>query len=930
MGRARRRRAPARALPVSPAGPVRRAVSPAGLACRGAQGAVVVAAVTAVRWGPGGATSPAGPVVLGVALACALILAVAVGRARGRVRANWAAILLAELLWTAALYGATAHWPSWFVWGVPRALAAVLVAVGLLLASGVHRDRQGWGLLLLDGWLVTGSVLEITWVALARHGATLDALRAAPPPALPWTAVELLAGTTIAGLALRVASRDRMPVVLVGAAAGLALAADLSWAATGDQRLGITLWTVMIACLAAATFTARLDIWSGAAPDPDAPQLARAAHVAAVPGLLASALAPRPDVLTVGVAVSLLGVLGLEILLATSVTRSLWHRVREQSDRLDAVLRDSRDAIVVLDAAGAVEFANAACAEVYGYAPAELAGTVLAERLHPDDLLPLEDVLARLASEPVPVRMLGRFLRPDGTWRYLESTVSLRGGDLAAGMIVLTRDVEERVRLEAELRVQAGTDALTGLLNRQAFVTAVRTHRAFGAVAVLFCDLDGFKDVNDTEGHAAGDSLLRRTADAVLRAAGPGQLVARLGGDEFAVLVPPRAADGDPPRDAATVERVAVGLARTLVDRLARTRRGECVGVSIGLTVVAPGGAADAQEVLRDADLAMDEAKAAGGGRWVRFEPAMRELVLERSRLRAELEAAIADGGLSIDLQPIVDVATGAWAQFEALVRWPDGTRRRSPAEFLPLAESSGLMVPLGTWVLGASLAWLAGWPDGEAGISVNVTGEQVAAPGFVRMVHDELRRHGLAPGRLTLEITEQTAVEDLDRAAEVLQPLRTLGVHVALDDFGTGYCSLGYLAQLPVDEIKIDRRFVAGLGVRREDDALVHAVLGLAADLGLRVVAEGVETVEQEAVLRAWGCPLVQGYLHARPVPGADLAPGGTPRPAPAVSSGPAGPAGSARRAGSAGLAGSVVPGPRTPASPGVSRREAGPAERV
>jgi diguanylate cyclase (GGDEF)-like protein len=483
-------------------------------------------------------------------------------------------------------------------------------------------------------------------------------------------------------------------------------------------------------------------------------------------------------------------------------------------------------------------------------------------------------------------------------------------GDGNSGMIIVARDVEDRVRLETELRRQAGTDALTGLLNRQAFLTALETHLAVGPMAVLFCDLDGFKSVNDTEGHASGDALLLQAAERIALAVRPGQLVARLGGDEFAVLVPPGAVPA--PTALIAVERAAEQLAESLVEQLARTRWDGRIGVSIGVVLAAgpggagPGGADRAQEILRDADLAMYECKARGGGAWVWFEPAMRERVLTRSQLRADLERAIAEDGLSIDLQPIVDVATGVWSQFEALVRWRDGDRTRQPGEFLPLAEETGLMVPLGTWVLRAALAWLAVWPDAEAGVSVNVTGGQVAEPGFVDMVRGELDRHGLAPGRLTLEITEQTAVQDLGRAGAVLQPLRALGVHVALDDFGTGFCSLGYLAQLPVDELKIDRQFVSGLGVRSADDALVRAVLGLAEDLGLRVVAEGVETAEQADILRGYGCPLVQGYLYSRPTPAGVIVPGGAFRPAPAPGSG------------------------RIPRQDDASRREASPPERV
>jgi EAL domain-containing protein (putative c-di-GMP-specific phosphodiesterase class I) len=275
-----------------------------------------------------------------------------------------------------------------------------------------------------------------------------------------------------------------------------------------------------------------------------------------------------------------------------------------------------------------------------------------------------------------------------------------------------------------------------------------------------------------------------------------------------------------------------------------------------------------AEALLGDADLAMYEAKANGGGGYVVFEPGMRARVVERARICAALERACTGEGLALEVQPIVTLTDGAWVGFEALARWQDGPRQRLPREFLPLAEETGLIVRIGAWVLREALTWLSGWPDPATGISVNVAGRQVATPGFADLVRGELTRSGVKAHRLTLEITEQTAVEDLERAGAVLQPLRSLGVHVALDDFGTGFSSLGYLARLPVDELKIDRRFVSGVGVRSEDDALVRAVIGLADDLGLRVVAEGVETSDQARTLLEQGCVLAQGYRFRPPMP--------------------------------------------------------------
>jgi EAL domain-containing protein (putative c-di-GMP-specific phosphodiesterase class I) len=234
--------------------------------------------------------------------------------------------------------------------------------------------------------------------------------------------------------------------------------------------------------------------------------------------------------------------------------------------------------------------------------------------------------------------------------------------------------------------------------------------------------------------------------------------------------------------------------------------------------------------------------------------------------MSSALRQACEGEGLLLDVQPIVDMDDGTWVGFEALARWQDGTHRREPQEFLPVAEESGLIDPIGRWVLNRALVWLARWPDRAAGVSVNVAGSQLTTAGFGDWVHQQLAGLGVAPERLTLEISERTALGDLQRATAVLQPLRALGVRIALDDFGTGFSSLGHLAELPVDELKIDRRFVIGLGRRAQDDALVRAVCQLARELGLRVVAEGVETAAQEYTLLEHGCRLGQGYRFRRP----------------------------------------------------------------
>jgi EAL domain-containing protein (putative c-di-GMP-specific phosphodiesterase class I) len=290
--------------------------------------------------------------------------------------------------------------------------------------------------------------------------------------------------------------------------------------------------------------------------------------------------------------------------------------------------------------------------------------------------------------------------------------------------------------------------------------------------------------------------------------------------------------------------------------------------VSASVGIASAGVGRTAISALRDADLAMYRAKLRGGASVVLFEPWMSERVLERSRQRAELEAVVGGGGLELHLQPVVDLHTLGWDGFEGLVRWPVDGELRSPGDFIPLAEETGLIVPLGTWVLAEGLMQISRWPDERAGIAVNVSPGQLAEDDFARTVIDTLAAAGLAPHRLTLEITEQAAVQDLGRTASRLEPLRELGVHVAVDDFGTGFSSMQYLTRLPVDILKIDRRFVSGLGVTPEDEVLVRSMIGLAEDLGLDVIAEGVETERQAELLRAFGCRLAQGFLFSPPRP--------------------------------------------------------------
>jgi diguanylate cyclase (GGDEF)-like protein len=414
-------------------------------------------------------------------------------------------------------------------------------------------------------------------------------------------------------------------------------------------------------------------------------------------------------------------------------------------------------------------------------------------------------------------------------------------------------------------------DPLTGLPSRLLLMNRLqaaiaRIDRAGTHVAVLFIDLDRFKVVNDSLGHHAGDRLLVAVADRLSTAARRHELPARFGGDEFVIVCEDIA-------DAQDAVAVAERLLRTLSKPFDFDDVPAFVGGSIGIAVTSDPNAAPA-DLVRDADAAMYRAKQAGGGRWSIFDQVVRDRAVARQATEAALRNAIANDELVVHFQPEVSVATGDIVGVEALVRWQrPGAGMVPPADFIPIAEETGLIVPIGRWVLHAACMQAKDFDDGRLVIRVNVSARQLAEPGLADTVKDALAASGLPPERLVLEVTESVILEDGDRSVAALQALRDIGVGVSLDDFGTGYCSLSYLRRLPIDSLKIDRSFVRGLGHEADDDSIVTSVIDLARSLGVSVVAEGVETEEQLAGLRARGCDTMQGFLFAKPGPASAVA---------------------------------------------------------
>ncbi|MBW3553881.1 MAG: EAL domain-containing protein [Gemmatimonadetes bacterium] len=538
-----------------------------------------------------------------------------------------------------------------------------------------------------------------------------------------------------------------------------------------------------------------------------------------------------------------------------------------------SLIENALDTITVIEADGTIRYESPSVERVLGFRPEELLGRNVFEYVHPQDRPRVLQEFERLLTEPGRVQSMElRFRHISGTWRMMEVIGrNLLADPAVGGVVVNARDITERKAAEAQLLYDAFHDKLTGLPNRALFMDrlaqSMRRSRRDGhpRFAVLFLDADRFKLVNDSLGHSAGDRLLVQLAVRLEEAIRPGDTVARLGGDEFTILL-----EGITSLRAA--ERVAERIYQQLEAPFDLDGQEVFATVSIG---VAAGHSRyeKPEELLRDADLAMYRAKSLGRARHEVFDRALHERALSALRTETELRHALQRGLMRLHYQPIVELRTGELKGFEALVRWRHPTRGLlHPGEFLPAAEESGLIVPLGWWVLEHALREVCRWRE-ENGpdcpfVTVNLSARQFAQPELVHKVAEVMRRTE-TPGRLLkLELTESTVMDRPEEGAWTLGRLRELGIGLCIDDFGTGYSSLGYLHQFPVDTLKVDRSFVARLHREGPDSALVRTVVRLGRDLGLDVIAEGIETEEQHEALRSLGCGYGQGFHFSKPVP--------------------------------------------------------------
>jgi diguanylate cyclase (GGDEF)-like protein/PAS domain S-box-containing protein len=534
------------------------------------------------------------------------------------------------------------------------------------------------------------------------------------------------------------------------------------------------------------------------------------------------------------------------------------------------LVQDTSDAILIIADDGMVRYATPSAASIFG--------NVIVEGVH------LWDLVADGEREDL-VRALARMREHAGRRSYYEEMritrrdgvsvrVQVRCSDLrrentVGGLVLTLRDVTEQHQLEEELKHRAFHDALTGLPNRLLFQDRaarglVATRHRGTTAGVLFVDLDDFKVVNDTMGHSVGDELLVAAGTRLSSVVRDSDMAARLGGDEFAVLIENVA-------DPAAVDAFAEQVVTAFGEPFALADGSVLSTVTVGVATTQD--SADVDELLRHADLALYAAKAAGKRQWRRYQPILSAGMVRRREVQAALEDAVKNSEFSLVYQPIVDLTSGQVAGFESLVRWRHAQwGMMQPGQFIELAEETGHIVPLGSWVLGQAAADVAQWVRRLARpaplyVSVNVSARQFRDPGFVDGVRRVLAETGLAPSALMLELTEGVLLRRDDRIHADLGELKAIGVKLAIDDFGTGYSSLSYLRELPFDVLKIDKSFIDGIATSQQGLALVEGINRIAETLHLSVIAEGIEAELQRDLLVSMGCQFGQGYLLAMPV---------------------------------------------------------------
>ncbi len=548
--------------------------------------------------------------------------------------------------------------------------------------------------------------------------------------------------------------------------------------------------------------------------------------------------------------------------------------LRDREERLRLVTQNMSDLVSLHQPDGHYLYATPSSVSLLGYAPEELIGRDAFEFLHPDDRTRVRrDFYQRLLDGQSPVRIVHRICHRDGYYLWLETvgkTVVNPETDQLIHLQATSRDVSDRVAIKDQLKYDALHDALTGLPNRNLLVKRLET--AIERVqqhpnlpfALLFLDLDRFKIVNDSLGHLVGDQLLIVVADILRSFVRKGDIAARLGGDEFVILL-------EEIRDVSDAIHVAERVVHSLQAPLRIGDRDVVTGTSIGIVLGTPD-RQSTEAVLRDADLAMYRAKRSGRGRYALFDPEMHQQAMERLDIEEDLRHALERQEFVLYYQPIMDLRTREIRGFEALIRWQHPQRGFvSPLEFISVAEETGHIVEIGTWVLNQAVRQLADWqaqfPQRSLHMSVNLSVQQLQLD-LLDYLDDCLAKHTIAHESLTLELTESMLVRDVETTCRLLEAIHTRGVHLSIDDFGTGYSSLSYLHQLPVDALKIDRAFVSNSAADTRNQVVAESIIALSNLLNLGAIAEGISTEAELVWLQNLGCEFGQGFFFSKPIP--------------------------------------------------------------
>ena len=792
-------------------------------------------------------------------------------------------LVIAQLLWARLYFGGSDTFPS--AADAFHLVSAIMLVVALaMLGQDASPDEDSLG--PIETAIVGIAVGLGVWLAVVEPYLADRGLAFGDRV---WAVLVPLIDALALAIALRTAIQNRFRVP-----ATTLLAIGVAWLLVSDVARGIAELRGSLGAggVIAALAIAPPIIIGAAALDPTMTHRNRPQETAPILGLgrvvwlSVAALTPLTVLLTLSVtglgteATRTIAAVCAVVVVILALTR-MWRLVatvralteRKGQDRLAAMVEHSSDVVLLVDAKGVMNYASPGLASTLGHRPSDWTGRSLVDLVASDDRDAAAAELRKAAALPYGemVKFEASLVRVDGQRRRVEATIAnLLGGDAVDGLVATFRDVTEQRNLERQLSHRAFHDELTGLANRALFLDrmdhALRVTRPEDdPVVVLFVDLDDFKSVNDALGHGVGDQMLRSIADRIRQVAGTGDTPARLGGDEFALLL----------EDRGGIDRaldVAEGLLDALREPVALAGYDLAVLASVGVAVSTPG--MTTAGLLRDADIAMYEAKRAGKSQIKIFDPAMRLTATRHLEFRSDLGSAIERDQLRLVFQPMVDLRTHRVVGAESLLRWEHPTRGPiAPSEFIPIAERAGLIVPIGKWVVDQSIKAASQWQGrGSQRVSINVSAFQIRSPEFVEQVRRSLEVHGLDPSLVVLEITETMLVEEIESASNNLAPLRDLGVLIAIDDFGTGYCSLSYLQQFPVDIVKIDRQFIDELDEQPRNMSLAKMILQLTAGLEVISIAEGIERPAQLRTLQALGCDIGQGYLLSGPLEAEEL----------------------------------------------------------